>query len=68
MGLASGSSNFWIIEDSNNETTATGPIAISLDVPMKAYISGGTTLVSECNKQPWLIHSNFYKKKKQWRD
>lgn len=52
MGLASGSSNFWIIEDSNNETTATGPIAISLDVPMKAYISGGTTLVSECNKQP----------------
>lgn len=31
---------------SNRDTTATGPMAISLELPMKAYIKGGTKLLS----------------------
>lgn len=45
-GSVSGSISFVNIEDTRRDTTATGPIAISLDVPINAYINGGTTLVS----------------------
>lgn len=35
-----------MVEDNSIDTTATGPIAISLELPIIAYINGGTTLVS----------------------
>jgi hypothetical protein len=31
-----GLTTFWTIDDSSSETTATGPMAISRDVPMTA--------------------------------
>jgi hypothetical protein len=34
-------------EDNSIDTTATGPIAMSLELPITAYIRGGTILVSE---------------------
>lgn len=46
MGSIAGSTRPGIMEDSSIETTATGPIAISLELPITAYIRGGTTLVS----------------------
>lgn len=33
--------------DISSDTTATGPMANSREVPMVEYINGGTTLVSE---------------------
>lgn len=47
VGSVVGSTTFEIVADKRSETTATGPIAISLELPIKAYIRGGTTLVSE---------------------
>lgn len=47
VGSAAGSTTLETIAESSNETTATGPIAISLELPITAYINGGTTLVSE---------------------
>lgn len=34
------------IDERRSETTATGPMANSLEVPIVEYIRGGTTLVS----------------------
>jgi hypothetical protein len=34
------------MEEMRREITATGPIAISRELPIIAYIKGGTTLVS----------------------
>lgn len=45
-GSTVGSTIFEIMEERRRETTATGPIAISLELPIIAYIRGGTTLVS----------------------
>ena len=42
--------------DKSSETTATGTIAISLEVPSIAYKNGGTTLVSDV-KQKWMEFS-----------
>lgn len=45
-GSTTGFTTFETMADINNETTATGPIASSRDVPIVVYIKGGTTLVS----------------------
>ena len=42
-----GSNSFWRRVPSSSETTATGPMAISLELPIIAYIKGGTKLLSE---------------------
>lgn len=34
------------MDESRSETTATGPMANSLELPIMEYIRGGTTLVS----------------------
>jgi len=57
FGSMAGSVNFSIIDDKRSDTTATGPIAISLELPIKAYIRGGTTLVSDLFIQ--TIHFKF---------
>ena len=44
---SSGSSSFRRRSPSKSDTTATGPMAMSLELPMKAYTSGGTKLLSE---------------------
>lgn len=44
--LCFGSISFESMVPSNRETTATGPMAISLELPIAAYISGGTKLLS----------------------
>jgi hypothetical protein len=41
-----GSISFWRRVPSNSDTTATGPMAISLELPIAAYIRGGTKLLS----------------------
>ena len=43
----SGSISLWSIVPRSKDTTATGPMAISLELPIKAYIKGGTKLESE---------------------
>jgi hypothetical protein len=40
------SASFCRSEPSRRETTATGPIAMSLELPIAAYINGGTKLES----------------------
>lgn len=40
-----------IIAESSSDTTATGPMAISRELPITAYINGGTTLVSETKRE-----------------
>lgn len=49
-GFAVGSISFRSIVPIRRETTATGPIAISLELPIKAYIIGGTKLESEMER------------------
>lgn len=41
-----GSNSFWSNVPSKRDTTATGPIAIYLKLPIRAYIKGGTKLLS----------------------
>jgi hypothetical protein len=45
------STSFCRSEPSRRETTATGPIAISFELPMAAYINGGMKLESETKKK-----------------
>lgn len=51
------------------ETTAAGPIAISLELPIRGYIRGGTILVSEWEQEQ--INCEIPKKwrfiKKNWK-
>jgi hypothetical protein len=46
VGCVLGSISFWSKVPNKRETTATGPIAMSRELPMTAYISGGTKLES----------------------
>lgn len=50
------STSFCRSEPIKRETTATGPIAISLELPMAAYINGGMKLESE-NQQKNVNHN-----------
>ena len=64
-GLSSGSISARRRVPSKRETTATGPMAISLELPMNAYISGGTKLLSVYHNQtlinvkPHYLASSF---------